>query len=139
MSERRGRRSRGGKGEAVEKVIKPFAERKIPYYDLISDEQYQIIENNADLILEEIGIEFRDDPEALELWKQAGASVEGERVRFPKGLCRKLIQDNAPKEFTQHARNPLRSTIIGGDRMVMCRRMARRLSVAWMSQDVMQP
>lgn len=118
MSERRGRRSRGERGSVAAKPIKPFTERKIPYYDLINEEQYQLIENNADLILEEIGIEFRDDPEALQLWKQAGASVEGERVRFPKGLCRKLIQDNAPKEFTQHARNPARSTIIGGDRMV---------------------
>ena len=39
------------------------------------------------------GIEFRDDPEALALWKAAGADVQGERVRFPRGMCRELIRN----------------------------------------------
>ena len=47
------------------------------------------------------------------MWKDAGAEVEGERVRFPRGLCRKLIE-TAPAEFTQHARNPERNVRIGG-------------------------
>lgn len=119
MAERRSRRGRGGaRGAATETVIKPFAERKIPYYDIITDADYQLIEDNAEILLNEIGIEFRDDPEALEIWRKAGCTIEGELVKFPKGLCRKLIQDSAPKEFTQHARNPKRTTIIGGDRMV---------------------
>lgn len=121
MAERRRSRrggSRGGAGAAAEKVIKPFAERKIPYYDIIGESDYQTIEENAETILNEIGIEFRDDEEALEIWRQAGCTVDGELVKFPRGMCRKLIQDNAPSEYTQHARNPARSTIIGGDRMV---------------------
>jgi trimethylamine---corrinoid protein Co-methyltransferase len=64
-------------------------------------------------VLEEIGIEFRDDAEALALWKEAGCEVRGERVHFPKGLCRSLLQ-TAPPVFTQHARNPARSVEIGG-------------------------
>jgi hypothetical protein len=64
-------------------------------------------------MLEEIGIEFRDDAEALALWREAGADVKGERVRFPKGLCRELLK-TAPEVFTQHARNPARSVQIGG-------------------------
>ena len=34
-------------------------------------------------------------------------------------MCRSIIQASAPREFTQHARNPLRSVVIGGDRTVM--------------------
>jgi trimethylamine---corrinoid protein Co-methyltransferase len=68
-------------------------------------------------VLEEIGIEFRDDPEALEMWKAAGAEVSGERVRFPKGLVRELLR-TAPGEFVQHARNPERSVRIGGNATV---------------------
>ena len=34
-------------------------------------------------------------------------------------MCRKLIQDNAPKQFTQYARNPVRNVEIGGDNMVL--------------------
>jgi len=81
---------------------------------VLSEEGLATIEYNADTILEEIGIDFRDDKEALEIWKAAGASVTGERVRFPRGMCRQLVQNSAPREFTQHARNSARSVQIGG-------------------------
>ena len=68
-------------------------------------------------MLEEIGIDFRDDAEALAMWKEAGADVKGERVRFPKGLVRSLLK-TAPREFTQHARNPERNVEIGGNNTV---------------------
>jgi trimethylamine--corrinoid protein Co-methyltransferase len=73
-----------------------------------------LIERNADIILAEVGIEFRGDPEALDLWRKAGAQVQGELVRFPPGMCRALVQKTAPREFTQHARNPARNVRIGG-------------------------
>ncbi|MEE9322152.1 MAG: trimethylamine methyltransferase family protein [Granulosicoccus sp.] len=97
----------------------PYIKRNIPYFEVLNEEQLCIIEENADTILEEIGIDFRDDAEALELWKAAGADVNGERVHFPRGLCRKLVQDSAPAEFTQHARNPANSVQIGGRNTVM--------------------
>ncbi len=96
----------------------PFISRNIPYVELLDDAGLSLIEENAETILTEIGVEFRDDPEALEIWKSAGADVTGELVRFPRGMCRKLIQDHAPREFTQHARNPERNIIIGGKRTV---------------------
>jgi trimethylamine--corrinoid protein Co-methyltransferase len=92
----------------------PFITRNIPYYEVIDEQGLETIERNADTILEEVGIEFREDPEALEIWKKAGADVDGERVRIPRGMCRKLIQDHAPREFVQHARNPERNVVIGG-------------------------
>ena len=84
----------------------PYITRKIPYYEVLDEEGLALIERNADTILAEIGIDFRDDPEALAIWKAAGADVQGERVQFPRGMCRELIQENAPREFMQHARNP---------------------------------
>jgi trimethylamine--corrinoid protein Co-methyltransferase len=44
--------------------------------------------------------------------------VQGERVRFPRGMCRSLIQKTAPREYTQHARNPARSVVMGGKNTV---------------------
>jgi trimethylamine--corrinoid protein Co-methyltransferase len=96
----------------------PFISRNIPYVELLGEEGLRLIEANAETILTEIGVEFRDDPEALEIWRAAGADVQGELVRMPPGMCRKLIQDHAPREFTQHARNPARNIIIGGKRTV---------------------
>jgi trimethylamine--corrinoid protein Co-methyltransferase len=85
---------------------------------VLNEEGLALMERNADTILEEIGIDFRDDPEALEIWKAAGADVQGERVHFARGMCRKLIQASAPREFTQHARNPARNVVIGGKNTV---------------------
>src|SRR3977135_2742171 len=96
----------------------PYITRKIPYYEVLSEEGLALMEHNADTILEEIGIDFRDDPEAIAIWQAAGADVKGERVRFARGMCRSLIQRTAPREFTQHARNPARSVVIGGKNTV---------------------
>ncbi len=92
--------------------------RSIPTYELLSDEGLTQIEEAADTILQEIGMEFRGDPEVLEIWRQAGADVKGERVRFERGMLRKIIQATAPGEFVQHARNPERSVTFGGDNIV---------------------
>ena len=100
-------------------VTKPYITRKIPVYDVLGEEGLSRIEDNAETVLEEIGIDFRDDAEALAMWREAGATVKGERVHFPRGLCRKLIQDSAPAIYTQHARNPARNVLIGGDHVVL--------------------
>ena len=105
---RRASRSGGGPGEK-----RIYITRKIREYEVLDEEGLTLIEDNADRILEEIGIEFRDDAEAIDLWREAGAEVKGERVHFPKGLCRSLLK-TAPPVFTQHARNPERSVQIGG-------------------------
>ena len=97
----------------------PYITRNVPVYEVLDEEGLALIEKNAGTILQEIGVEFRGDVEALRIWKDAGADINGERVRIPNGLCKKLIQDNAPAEFTQHARNPQRSVRIGGKNTVL--------------------
>ena len=85
--------------------------------DVLGAEGLETIEYNADTILEEIGIDFCGDAEALALWKDAGADLDGVRVRIPRGLARELCK-TAPKTFIQHARNPERSVEIGGTNTV---------------------
>src|SRR3981081_2107543 len=96
----------------------PYITRKIPYYEVLGPEGLELLEHNSDTHLQAIGIDFRDDPEALQLLKEAGADIQGERVRFPRGLCRTIVSRSAPREFTQHARNPAHTVIIGGNRTV---------------------
>ena len=122
----RGRKRRAGRAAKLAArrrgTLEEFAtwiDRRIPCFEVLDTEALELIEYNADTVLEEIGIEFRDFPRALKLWRDAGADVDGERVRFPRGLCRSLVQATAPREYTQHARNPRRSTIIGGARTVL--------------------
>lgn len=94
-----------------------YIQRKIPVVDLLHTEAIEIIEHNAETILQEIGIEFRRDPPSLQLWREAGADVRGELVRLPRGLCHKLLE-SAPKIFEVHARNPAKSVQMGGDATV---------------------
>ncbi|MBE0554889.1 MAG: trimethylamine methyltransferase family protein [Rhodobacteraceae bacterium] len=120
-----GRRARGGGGSArraertaVSFETARFIERNIPNFEVLNEEALQIIEHNAETVLEEIGVNFVENPGALELWRAAGADVRGERVHIPRGLARKLVA-TAPRSFTQHARNPERNVEIGGRNLVL--------------------
>ena len=116
-SGRRGRDARRAARASRGGASIPFISRQSPLVEFLSEEAMQIIEHNAETLLEEIGIEFRDYPSALKLLKDAGCDIKGERVRFPRGLAKKLIS-TVPSEYTQHARNPARSVQIGGKNTV---------------------
>ncbi len=107
------RRARQSTGPIIIAGLK----RDIPPYEMMSEEGLDLIEEKTDEILQEVGIEFRGDNEALRIWKNAGADVKGARVRFDKGHVRKLIS-TAPSDFVMHGRNPARSVRVGGNHIV---------------------
>ena len=116
-------RSGGGSARRAERTAvkiecERFIERNIPNLEILSQEAIEIIEYNAETVLEEIGVAFTDNPGAIEIWRNAGADIEGERVRIPRGLARKLCR-TAPKKIIQHARNSERNVEIGGNTLVM--------------------
>jgi len=113
---RRGRDSRRARAQSIA-VKYPYIRRRLKPVELLSAEAIEVIEANAETILEEVGIEFRRDPESLRLWHDAGADVQGERVRIPRGMAKKLLS-TAPEEFTLFARNPERNVRFGGDATV---------------------
>lgn len=112
------RRQRGNRRvQCAKPVGVPYIVRNIPTYDILSEENLVRIEKTADRILAEVGIEFRDDPDALALWKKAGAKVDGLKVTFEPGILNELVS-TAPEVFTQHARNPANNVQIGGKNVV---------------------
>ncbi|MFK7764136.1 MAG: trimethylamine methyltransferase family protein [Roseobacter sp.] len=125
MADAERRRGRGGGGAArraartaVSFETAKYIERNIPNFEILNEEALEVIEANAELVLEEIGVNFVENPAALERWRAAGADVQGERVRLPKGLARSLCK-TAPSSFMQHARNPERSVMVGGKNLVL--------------------
>ena len=125
MSETGARRRRGGGGAArrAERTAPriEFAnviERKIPVFDILDEEALQIIEANAETVLEEIGVGFPEQPQAQARWREAGADVREGRVHIPRGLARKLCA-TAPSSFVQEARDPSKSVTIGGNNLVL--------------------
>ncbi len=118
------RRARGGgaarraERTAVGYDTARYIQRNIPNFEVLTEEALDIIEANAETVLEEIGVNFVNNPGALKRWKDAGADVQGERVHIPRGLARKLCE-TAPSQFTQVARNRDRDVIIGGKNLVL--------------------
>jgi len=120
------RRGRGGGGAArraartgVKIETAKFIERNIPLYEILNEEALQVIETNAEILLEEVGVNFVNNKGALDRWKEAGADVDyqAERVRIPRGMARELCK-TAPSKIVQHARNPEKTVEIGGNTLV---------------------
>jgi trimethylamine---corrinoid protein Co-methyltransferase len=108
-----GRAARQAARSALQAERLPFLTRELKPYEVLNEEGLATLEENADTILEEVGVDFRGDPAALEMFRNAGADVDGDRVRFPRGMCRQIVQATAPRTFSQHARNPERTVQMG--------------------------
>ena len=117
---RRSRTTRDRNSEPGAAIASPHVKRALPFFDLLDEEALIKLEAQVDWMLEEVGIAFRDDPVALEIWRKAGITPGGETgdiikadAKWIRGLCSK-----APREFIQLARNPERSVVIGGTNQV---------------------
>ena len=87
-----GRAARRAARTAQGEVSKPFLTRRLDPVEVLDEDGLLQIEENAETIMSEVGIAFQDFPEALEMWRSAGAEVNGDLVKFPRGLCRSLVQ-----------------------------------------------
>ncbi len=117
---RRIRKARAAPGAIAAAVPSPFIRRKLAFYDPLDEEQLVQIEDQVDWMLENIGFAFRDDPEALRIWREAsgdGVKLVGDKVfadaEWVRAQCAK-----APSQFTQLGRNPERTVTIGGKNQV---------------------
>ena len=117
------RRERGNRRseQSVGSVLaSPYIQRKLPFFDVLNEEELQKIDDQVDWMIENVGVAFRDDPVALDIWKKAGVTPSGEHgdlikadAKWIRELCAK-----APSQFTQISRNPERSVVIGGNNQV---------------------
>lgn len=111
-----GRRATAGASSGIPQQMKHVARRKFPATELLSADEVEAIHRASLRVLSEIGMEVTL-PEARELMKKHGASVDGERVRFDPAAIEELIT-HAPERFTFHARNPANNMEIGGNAIV---------------------
>src|SRR4051812_2652049 len=88
----------------------------MPRYEPLSEEALATIDAGAERLASEIGVQF-DHPLALELFREAGQTVDDTTVRFDPGFLR-VQAALAPSEFEMQARNPARSIVVGGDHMI---------------------
>lgn len=95
----------------------PTATRRIPTYELLGEDELDRLEHHADWILDTVGVDFRGDEEAIELFRSAGARINGENVRFDPGLAKHLCS-TAPSSFSMHGRDG-RAVPVGGNGLVL--------------------
>jgi trimethylamine--corrinoid protein Co-methyltransferase len=89
---------------------------RMPRYEPLSEEALATIDAGVERLASEVGVQF-DHPQALELFREAGQTVEDTTVRFEPGFLRAQAA-LAPSEFRMQARNPARDLTIGGDSMI---------------------
>jgi len=113
---RRGRDARAAKRRTKTRSWLPELERRIPWVDLLSDDQVQVIHDASMDVVEEVGVEFRCD-DALALWRDAGAAVDGARVRLDREHLMALV-GTAPSSYTMVARDPTHTVTVGNGKTI---------------------
>lgn len=118
-----GRPATKRRGRAGRAVFEPLPTRPQPRLlykpvDAVSADELESIHDASLTILEEIGMDMLH-AEVREMLQNAGAEVDGVRVRFPRDLVESRI-GLAPVSFSLHARNPARDLVIGGDAIAFC-------------------
>jgi trimethylamine--corrinoid protein Co-methyltransferase len=89
----------------------------MPRYEILSEEAMDVLDRGWRRIVSELGIEFLL-PEAVEAFRSAGQTVEGEQlVKLDPDFVLEQVA-KAPSEFELQARNPHHSAHIGGQNMV---------------------
>ena len=79
--------------------------------------QLAMLHNACMKILSKVGVVFHE-AEALEIFKNHGFKVDGEKVFFTEDKVLKALE-TVPSEFTIQARNPEKSVTIGGDHFAL--------------------
>jgi len=110
----RSRRKRSQRPAQLTPIV--LHKRCIPALKILDESKLCQLEEQADWLLEKVGMEFRADNTALELFRAAGAKVLGNCVRFEPGLARSLC-DSAPERLSLVSRNPVHSVELGGDNL----------------------
>ncbi len=106
-----GRRDAGGAAEGIGQ--QPAGQARLGFEPTryVSDDQLEAIHLASLEVLQEIGVEVMLS-EARDIYRAAGGSVDGERVRIPAGVIKAAIA-TVPAAFDFHARNPERALRIG--------------------------
>lgn len=74
--------------------VPPFIERNIPYFDFCSLEQLEAIEAHVDWLLADVGVEFRQDPKALDILRAGGGGCTRRDSALPRWFGQKVMRNN---------------------------------------------
>ena len=114
-TERRRRRPRQNVDEGPSGPVQPpwrLHERRFEPTPIVSDDELEAIHEASLTVLRDTGMDFLH-PTAQRMWADAGANVDGARVRLDPEMVTELVAA-APSEFVLHAPDPARHLPMGG-------------------------
>ncbi len=87
-------------------------------YKPLRDQQIEIIHQKALDILEQVGVGYEEDLEALEMLNREGCKIDTKtrKIFMPRDLVVKMI-NKAPGEFTLYSRDEKNNLFLGKDRV----------------------
>ena len=87
-------------------------------YKPLTDQQIETIHKKSLDILEQVGIGYEDNLEALEILEKAGCKIDAKnrKIFMPRDLVTEMI-NKAPGEFTLYSRDGNNDLFIGKDRV----------------------
>lgn len=109
-------RTRSAASTRVEQPAFQAVRRQFAATEIVSQDELEAIHEASLDVLEQVGIDVLDS-DARRLFVDAGATADGERVRFERDMVLERIS-TCPSEFTLHATNPAHNVRIGGDNVV---------------------
>ena len=118
IGRRRGAARRAAAASRVE-AARLLIERTIPNFDLLDEETLEIIETNAETVLQEIGVAFVENPAALDRWREAVPTSRAS-ASASRGGSRAQLCATAPSQL--HAARPqprAKACEIGGNNLVL--------------------
>ena len=77
-----------------------------PRFEPLSEDALATLDEGVGRLASEVGVQF-DHPRALDLFREAGQTVDGDTVRFDPAFLRAQAA-LAPREFSMRARDPAR-------------------------------
>ncbi len=89
-----------------------------PRFEPLSEDALATLDEGVGRLASEVGVQF-DHPRALDLFRDADQTVDGDTVHFDPGFLRAQAA-LAPRQFSMRARDPARDLEIGGDHMIFC-------------------
>ena len=84
-----------------------------------SEDRLEALHQTALRVLEELGIRVLN-PQALNYFREAGATINNDMVRIDRALVEQALK-TAPSEFVLHGATPEKNVTLGGDNIAFCR------------------
>ena len=98
---------------------KAYIQRRLGTFNVLEEEGLELIEHNADILLKEVGMEFRDDPEILDILRTPVPMSRASGCVSSPACAGRLSRPRRRGSSSSMPEIPANTITIGGDNTVL--------------------